>query len=269
MVTTEHVCQCQSSWNGKKSSPFSVVFSAQVQRGQSFILRSLCCVCICRNSLDPISPSTELLVPVVIHVPPLWFVFLLCSTAHHAVAAPSLDPQNRGRSNSFLPSGVLNWLLNFLKISLQITSFFLVLPSVHHHQLPKLLVPSTQVSSTKPVCWIFQFVTQKRLFWAVCWKIPNTVVQIIPSRLIGTPHPFMVSKSYLGNLVHYFVFQGCYFVIPELWISWLTMDPHLAFKNLSSIISSCLFLLLFSLKSIAWQEGSQISEVCKLVYKLC
>lgn len=102
------------------------MFSAQVQRGQSFILRSLCCVCICRNSLDPISPSTELLVPVVIHVPPLWLVFLLCSTAHHAVAAPSLDPQNRGRSNSFLPSGVLNWLLNFLKIPFQITSFFLL-----------------------------------------------------------------------------------------------------------------------------------------------
>lgn len=160
MVTTEHVCQCQSLWNGKKSSPLPAVFSAQVQRDQSFIVRPLCCVCICRNSLDPTSLGTELLMPVVIHVPLLWLVFLLCSTAHHAVSAPSLDPQNRGKSNSFLPSGVLNWLLNFFKIPFQITSFFLVLPSVHHHQLPKLQVPSTQVSSTKPVCWIFQFVTQ-------------------------------------------------------------------------------------------------------------
>lgn len=40
------------------------------------------------------------------------------------VAAPSLDLQNGPRPNSFLPSGVLSWLLNFLKIPFQITSFF-------------------------------------------------------------------------------------------------------------------------------------------------
>lgn len=63
---------------------------------------------------------------------------------------------------------------------------------------PDLPVPSTQVSSTKPVCWIFQFVTQQRLFWAVCWEIPDIVVQIILSRLIGTPH-WGLFRIDLGN----------------------------------------------------------------------
>lgn len=60
--------------------------------------------------------------------------------------------------------------------------------------------------------------------------------------------------------VHYFVFQGHYFIIPELWVSWFNLEYRMAFKNLSSVVSSCLFLLLFLLKSFAWQEGNQITE---------
>lgn len=114
MVTTEHVCWCQSLWNGKKSSPFPAVFSAPVQREQSFVLRSLCCF-LSRGSLDPSWPSTELLLPGIVHCHPHgWFS---CGSSFPG-------PPEQPRPNSFLPSGVLSWLLNFLKIPFQITSFF-------------------------------------------------------------------------------------------------------------------------------------------------
>lgn len=180
-VTTEHVCLCQSFWKGKKSSGFPAVFSVLSTEGAEhytgvFVPR-----------LDPQAPpwkstslSSELPVGIVLQ-PSLAVGFSLYPLAHHVVTSSSLT---RSRPNSSLPYGVLSSPLRFWKPHFKSSQFFLAsasFPSVNHHQLPVLPVPSAQVSPLTPA-GSQQFVTPCRLFWRAHCKTPDIVVLLTPSR---------------------------------------------------------------------------------------
>lgn len=156
-------------------------------RGTRALYWGLCAVFVSVNSLDPIWPSTELLVPGIVHVPPLWLVFLW--------QLLPWTPRTGAGLNSFLPSGVLSWLLNFLNIPFQITSFFLVFPSVHHHQLPK--APGTFYSV------IFQQTCLLNLCHSVevilSCMLKNTWYCSTNNTIQTQRHPSLVSKSYSGS----------------------------------------------------------------------
>lgn len=201
-VATERVSLCQSFWKGKKSSGFPAVFSVLSTEGAEhytgvFVPR-----------LDPQAPpwkstslSSELLVRIILQ-PSLAVGFSFSPLAHHVVAS-SLT-RSRSRPNSSPPYGVLNSPLRFWKPHFKSSQFFLAsasFPSVNHHQLPVLPVPSAQVSPITPV-GSQQFVTPCRLFWHAHCETPDTVVLLTPSRSNRWGYIFFFFDS---SQVHVFI----------------------------------------------------------------
>lgn len=201
-VATERVSLCQSFWKGKKSSGFPAVFSVLSTEGAEhytgvFVPR-----------LDPQAPpwkstslSSELLVRIILQ-PSLAVGFSFSPLAHHVVAS-SLT-RSRSRPNSSPPYGVLNSPLRFWKPHFKSSQFFLAsasFPSVNHHQLPVLPVPSAQVS---PITLVGsqQFVTPCRLFWHAHCETPDTVVLLTPSRSNRWGYIFFFFDS---SQVHVFI----------------------------------------------------------------
>lgn len=159
----------------------SSVFSSQ-HRGSRALYWGLCPMLGSAGTpWKSTSLGSELPVRIILQ-PSLAVGFSFYPLAHHVVAS-SLT-RSRSRPNSSLPYGVLSSPLRFWKPHFKSSQFFLAsasFPSVNHHQLPVLPVPSAQVSPITPV-GSQQFVTPCRLFWHAHCKTPDTVVLLTPSR---------------------------------------------------------------------------------------
>lgn len=145
MVTTEHVCQCQSLWK-RKAPHFQQCFQLRTEGAE--LCTEVFVLCLYLGT--PWTPAGR--------AQSCWCQHPSCATF---MVGSFTGPLNRGRSNSFLPSAVLSWLLNFLKIPFQITCFSLsyLLPITTSYQSswcfllrylpPNLFVESFSVSLSR------------------------------------------------------------------------------------------------------------------------